>query len=74
MFGRGCVKLVEPVGLVVSRTYEISWKKQTLNIAELARLRFEEGLGSRRISAIMGIPRTTAINAVHRLEREKGLR
>jgi DNA-binding transcriptional regulator LsrR (DeoR family) len=62
------------MGLVVSRTCQISWKKQTLDLAELARLRFEDGLGSRKISAIMGIPRTTAINAVHRLEKQKGLR
>ncbi|WP_347358506.1 hypothetical protein [Bdellovibrio sp.] len=72
--GRGCAKLVEPVGLVVSRTYEVAWKKQTLDMAELARLRFEEGLGSRKISVLMGIPRTTAITAVHRLEKQHGLR
>jgi len=72
--GRSCAKVVEPAGLAVSREYEIPWKKQTLDIAELARLRFEEGLGSRQICRRMGIPRTTAITAVHRLERERGLR
>jgi hypothetical protein len=72
--GRGCAKLVEPAGLVVSRTYEISWKKQTYDIAELARLRFEEGLGSRKIATRLGIPRTTAIHAVHRLEKQRGHR
>ena len=66
--------MVEPAGLAVSREYEIPWKKQTLDIAELARLRFEEGLGSQQICRRMGIPRTTAITAVHRLERERGLR
>ena len=66
--------VVEPAGLAVLREYEIHWKKQTLDIAELARLRFEEGLGSRQIARRLGIPRTTAITAVHRLERAKGLR
>ncbi len=70
-FGRGCAKLVEPAGLTVSREYEVPWKKQSYDIAELARLRIEEGLGSRLIARRLGIPRTTAINAIHRLERAK---
>jgi hypothetical protein len=69
---RGCDKVFEPAGLTVSREYEIPWKKQPYDIAELARLRFEEGLGSRLIAARLGIPRSTAIAAVHRLERAKG--
>ena len=66
--------LVEPAGLSVLREYEIPWKKQSYDIAKLAVLRFEEGLGSRQISARLGIPRSTAITAVHRLERERGMR
>lgn len=66
--------LVEPAGLTVSREYAVPWKKQGLDIAELARLRFEEGLGSRLIAKRLGIPRTTAITAVHRLEKARGLR
>jgi DNA-binding transcriptional regulator LsrR (DeoR family) len=71
---RRCDKLVEPTGLSVLREYEIPWKKQTLDVAKLAFLRFEEGLGSRQIAARLGISRTTAITAIHRLERERGLR
>jgi DNA-binding transcriptional regulator LsrR (DeoR family) len=66
--------VVEPAGLAVLREYEIPWKKQSLDLAELARLRFEEGLGSRLIARRLGIPRTTAITAVHRLEKARGLR
>jgi len=66
--------VVEPTGLTVSRDHEIPWKKQTFDIAELARLRFEEELGSRLISQRLGIPRTTAIAAIHRLEKAWGLR
>jgi hypothetical protein len=40
--GRGSAIVVEPAELTVSRTYEISWKKQGLDIAELVRLRYEE--------------------------------
>jgi DNA-binding transcriptional regulator LsrR (DeoR family) len=66
--------VVEPAGLAVLRDYEIPWKKQSYDIAELARLRFEEGLGSRLIAGRLGIPRTTAIKAVHHLEKARGLR
>ena len=72
--GRGCAKLVEPAGLSISREYKIHWKKQTYDIAELAFLRFEEKLGSRQISRRLGIPRTTVIGVVHRLEKQRGLR
>jgi predicted DNA-binding protein (UPF0251 family) len=72
--GGGSPKVVEPAGLTVSRDYDVPWKKQTLDIAELARLRFEEGLGSRQIAGRMGIPRTTAITAVHRLEKARGVK
>jgi len=72
--GRGCAKVVEPTGLSVSREYKVPWKKQKFDIAELARLRFDENLGSRQIADRLGIPRTTAITAVHRLEKAKGLR
>ena len=46
--GRACAKVVEPVGLSVLREYEIPWKKQSYDIAKLARLRFEEGLPRQR--------------------------
>ncbi len=64
--------MVEPAGLTVSRDFAVPWKKQSYDIAELARLRFEDGFGSRQIAARLGIPRTTAIDAIHRLERERG--
>lgn len=66
--GRGCAKVVEPKGLTVNRIYEILWKKQSLDIAELARMRFEEKLGSRVISQRLGLPRTTVATAIRRLE------
>ena len=66
--------MVEPQGFTVSREYEIPWKKQSPDFAKLAQLRFEERLGSRQVAARLGILKTTAINAIHRLERERGLR
>jgi hypothetical protein len=57
-----CAKVVEPSGLTVNRIYEILWKKQSLNFAELVQMRFEEKLGSRVISLRLGLPRTTNIN------------
>ena len=73
-FGRGSAIVVEPAGLTVSREYEVPWKKQTLDIAKLAHLRFEKGVGSRVIAKVMGIPRTTAITAIRRLEVARGMR
>lgn len=67
--GRHCDTLVEPVGLVVSRTYEIQWKMQTFNIAELARMRLEERRGYRYIAKTLGIPKSTARDAVLRIEK-----
>lgn len=66
--------MVEPAGLTVSREYEVPWKKQSYVEAELAKLRFNEGLGSRQIAKRLEIPRTTVIAAIHRLEKAKGLR
>jgi len=66
--------VVEPRGVTVLREYKIPWKKQTLDIAELARMRFEENLGSRQICKLIKAPRSTAIDAIHRLERERGIR
>jgi DNA-binding transcriptional regulator LsrR (DeoR family) len=63
--------VVEPAGLAVLREYEILWKKQSYDIAELARLRCEEQLGARQIAKRLGIPSTTAISALHRLEKER---
>jgi hypothetical protein len=60
--------VVEPAGLAVSREYAIPWKKQSYDPAELAFLRFEEGLNAVQIAKAMGIPRTTAVGAIHRLE------
>jgi biotin operon repressor len=60
--------VVEPAELTISRSYEVSWKKQTLDLAELARLRTEEKLGSRLIAARLNAPRSTVIDAIRRLE------
>lgn len=67
--GRGCAKVVEPAGLTVSREYEVPWKKQSYDIAELAHLRVEEGLGSRQIARKLDIPRSTAAEALRRLRK-----
>lgn len=66
--------MLEPRGVTVSREYTIPWKKQGLDIAELARMRFEENMGSRQICKLMKAPRTTVIDAIHRLEKERDLR
>jgi len=46
-------------------------EKPTLDIKLLAQLR-HQGLGSRQISKMMAIPRTTVITAIHRLEKSSG--
>ena len=68
--GSVCAKVVEPKGLTVNRICEILWKKQILDIALLARMRFEEKLGSRVISQQLGLPRTTVATAIRRLENK----
>jgi hypothetical protein len=68
---RGCPKVIEPQGLTVIRVYAILWKKQSLETAELARMRIEEGLGSRVISQRLGVLGSTVIGAIHRLERKR---
>ena len=73
-FGREYAKLGEPRGATILREYKIPWKKQGLDIAGLARMRFEENLGSRQICKLVKAPRSTVISAIHRLERERGLR
>jgi hypothetical protein len=60
-FGRECAKVVEPRGVTISREYTIPWKKQGLDIGELARMRFEENMGSRQICKLINAPRSTVI-------------
>jgi len=69
--GRECPKVVEHLGLVIHREYEVLWKKPTLDMKLLARLR-HQGLGSRQICKMMAAPRTTVITAIHRLEKRSG--
>ena len=64
--------MVEPRGLSVAREYEIPWKKKSLNLAELASMRFEAKLSFREISRRMGLPKSTVIGAANRLENRKG--
>ncbi len=72
--GRPSARVLEPAGLTVSRTYEVAWKKKILDFAELAKLRFEDGLGSRVIAQRIGANRSTVIDAIHHLERHRELR
>ena len=57
----------------VSRTYQVSWKKQGLNLQELARLKFEEKLATAEVARILGAPRTTVIEAIRKLEKNRGM-
>lgn len=52
----------------------MSWKKQGLDLQELARLKFEEKLATAEIARILATPRTTVIKALRKLEIAKGLR
>jgi hypothetical protein len=61
----------EPSGLTIQRHYEIQWKKQTLNGAELASLRFEKGLGPVELSKRFGVTRTAITMAINRFEGEQ---
>jgi len=60
--------VVEQHGLVIHREFEVLWKKPTLDMTLLARLR-HQGLGSRQTCKMMAAPRTTVITAIHRLEK-----
>jgi hypothetical protein len=41
-FGAGNARVGEPIGAAVSRRYAISWKRQELDLTELAKLRWVE--------------------------------
>jgi hypothetical protein len=71
--GRGCIKAVEPAELVVPRAYAVAWKKQALEVVELARLRREEKLGLRAIAACLCVPRTTVAIACRRMRQKMSL-
>jgi DNA-binding GntR family transcriptional regulator len=51
----------------------VSWKKQGLNLQELARLKFEEKLATAEVARILGAPRTTVIEAIRKLEKNRGM-
>lgn len=67
-------KVVEHQGLVIQREHEILWKNPSLDLKLLARLRFDQGLGSRQICKIMKKPRSTVIAAIRRIETEASVR
>jgi len=56
---------------VIQREHRILWKNPTLDLKLLARLKFDEGLGSRQICKIMMKPRSTVIAELRGLEKQK---
>lgn len=56
--GGGCPKVLEPKTLTVRRFYPIQWKRDKVNLTELANLRWIEKWRIERIAAHLGLGTT----------------
>lgn len=57
--GGGCAKVVEPRTLTVRRSYPIQWKRERVDLAELANLRWIKKWRIERIAAHLDLGTTT---------------
>jgi len=73
--GRGEANVFEPTQLRVKRIYRVQWKKAPINLDELAKLYWEEGLTVAQVAKALGVGRTTVRDYIARLgapARHKG--
>lgn len=72
LVGGGCPSKVEPNrALSVSRLRGVSWARNTLDLAELARLRWEERVKNGEIAYRMGVSRSTVMRGLRKLRATK---
>jgi len=62
--GAGWAKLVEPNPAAVSRRYGVSWKRQEVDLTELAISRWVEKLSMDALAQKFGVSRTFAISQI----------
>ena len=62
IFGGGCPNIVEPEPLTLKVEIAVLWKKEQLDLAELARLRWVEKWTRMQIADHFGLSRTTVCN------------
>ena len=70
--GRGEANVFEPTQLSLMRTYRVWWKKQRLNLDELAKLYWEDGLTMAQIAEKLRVGRTTVRDNLRKISSAKG--
>ena len=68
--GGGCANVHEPVELKVSWVYRVSWELQSLNLTELARLRWIERWRIERIAEHFGYSMSGIKGALRKIEAD----
>lgn len=68
--GRGEANVFEPTQFSIKRIYRVQWRKQGLNLDELAKLYWENGLTMMQIANIMGVGRTTVRDNLQKLKQQ----
>ena len=71
--GAGDGKLGKPTGATVSRRYSISWKRQELDLTELAKLRWIERLSMDALAKKFGVGRTFLVAELGRIQKDPNL-
>jgi hypothetical protein len=69
-FGGGCANVHEPVDLTVSCVYRVSWELQSLDLTELARLRWIERWRIERIAEHFGYSMSGIKGALRKIEAD----
>ena len=63
---------LEPEPITSKIEITVTWKKEQIDAAELARLRWVEKLGYKRIAARLGVSRSGVIHRLRKMEALKG--
>jgi hypothetical protein len=71
--GAGDGKVIEQSGAVVSRRYAISWKRQELDLTELAKSRWIERLTVDDLALKFKVGRSFVVSELARIRREPNL-
>lgn len=72
-FGGGCPNLCEPEPLTVRVVIAASWRKEQIDLVELARLRWVEKWRYERLAEHFGIGRTTVRNFIRDIKAKPSL-
>lgn len=71
-FGGGCPKVLEPRTLTVRRSYPIQWKRERVDLAELANLRWIKKWRIERIAAHLDLGTTSVKRELAKIRSQKG--